>query len=312
MKKNPFLRLITKKMGFSQRQGSIAPFELVMTLLAIGVVGGLYYAYLFALIKGALPAIRAFGWKPLFDQGWNPVSNSYGAMTFVFGTIITSTIALLISLPLSIAVALFISEYVHPKTRNWLRGIIDMLAAIPSVIYGLWGIFVLVPLMRKNLFPLLTTLKIARAASFGFSLFTAGVLLSLMILPIQINVFIEAFDTVPETLIEGMNALGATKWEVSSKIIVGTTKPSIVGGSMLSYGRALGETIAVTMVIGNSIRMPSSIFDPGQTISSLIANEFAEASGQLHLAMLFELALILLFITTVFNMLGTILVHKLK
>ncbi len=303
---------IPNKLSPLRKTRSMSSFETLVTLIAFSIVIGLYYAYLSALLKGAMPAFQAFGWRPLLETGWNPVNDSYGVLTFVLGTLATSIIAIAISLPFSIAVSLFISEYTHPRIGNWLRGIIDMLAAIPSVIYGLWGIFVLVPLLRKMMALGLSFLNPNGTASFGFSILAAGILLSLMILPIQTNIFIEAFETVPQPLLEGMYALGATEWEVSSQIIVGTTKSSIVGGSMLSFGRALGETIAVTMVIGNSIRMPTSIFDPGQTISSLIANEFAEASGKLHLAMLFELALILLLITAIFNVLGTILVHKLK
>ncbi len=288
-------------------------FKVIVMGVGIGIPIFMLFLYLEALISESLPAVRAFGLDVVGNQRWDPVGNSYGIWTFIYGTIMTSVIGVLIALPVSVMASVYIYEFVPVRYKRLLRTFVDLLAAIPSVIYGLWGIFVLIPFLKGTLFVFLGSFGV-RITS-GYSLFTAGLVLAIMITPILMNIIIEGFDTVPQTLREAMFSLGATRWEVSRQVTIGTTKSTMFVALMLGLGRALGETMAVTMVIGNDNNPPRSLFDifsSGQTISSLIANEFSEASGQLYFSMIFELALILFLITFVFNTLGIVVLNRLR
>ncbi len=290
-------------------------FAPVMYLFGAGVPLMLLFLYLFTLIKESWLAITAFGFRLFTQTSWDPVQNNYGVFTFVYGTLVTSFIAIIISLPLGIMVATFVYEYVPPHLRVTVRNSLDLLAGIPSVIYGLWGIFVLIPFLRQNVYPSLGIVFPPVRSAIGNSIFSASIVLSIMIMPILVSIIVEGFDTVPQSLREAMYGLGATRWEVTKHVVVGTTKPTIAAATLLALGRALGETMAVTMVIGNSNNPPSSffaIFEPGQTISSLLANEFSEASGALYLSTLFELALVLLALTSIVNIIGILIVKRLK
>lgn len=290
-------------------------FKYSVIILGMGLPIFMLYLYLKALISDSMPAIKAFGFKLFIHDRWNPVKNIFGVKTFIFGTITSSIISVIIALPVSILASIFIYEYVPIRFRSTLRGLIDLLAGIPSVIYGLWGIFILIPYLKKHVFPVLEKIIPGINIITGQTIFTAGIILAIMILPILINIIIEGFDTVPNDLREALLGLGATRWEVSKHVTIGTTKPTIFVGLMLGLGRALGETMAVTMVIGNNNNPPKSlgsIFEPGQTISSLIANEFSEASGKLYISTLFEIALVLFVITAIFNIAGLLILKKMK
>ena len=290
-------------------------FAPAMYLFGAGIPLLLLFLYLFTLIKESWLAITTFGLRLFTQTSWDPVQDHYGAFTFVYGTLVTSFIAILISLPLGIMVAAFVYEYVPRNLRVTVRNSLDLLAGIPSVIYGLWGIFVLIPFLQQRVYPALGVVFPPVRSAIGNSIFSASIVLSIMIMPILVSIIVEGFETVPQSLREAMYGLGATRWEVTKHVVVGTTKPTIAAATLLALGRALGETMAVTMVIGNSNNPPSSffaIFEPGQTISSLLANEFSEASGALYLSTLFELALVLLVLTSIVNILGILIVKRLQ
>ncbi len=287
-------------------------FSIFMSVMALTIVFGLLYLYLSALWEGGKLSIDVFGVNFLFGTEWDPVNGNFGALPFIIGTILTSLLAIVLAVPLGVMLSLYIVEYAPRTLKNYLRTVADLLAAIPSVIYGLWGIFILGPFI-VDLGDLLIGFILPKTMHVrGNSIFTASVILMIMILPILINILIDAFETVPDLLKDGMYALGSTKWEVSSKVIIKSTYPTIVAATLLALARALGETMAVTMVIGNAYGIPTNIFDAGHTITSIIANEFTEAASQLHLAALFELALILFMITFLFNVLGLLIVKRIK
>ncbi len=284
-------------------------------VMGIGIGGPLFllFFYLEALVGESRLAIETFGFEVLTNTRWDPVKDIYGVGTFIYGTIMTSILAIIISLPISVMASIYIYEFVPVRYKKLARTLVDLLAAIPSVIYGLWGIFVLIPFLRKTLFPFIEVFGVKVTS--GYSIFTAGLVLAIMITPILMNIIIEGFDTVPVTLKEAMISLGATRWEVSRKVVLPTTRTTIFVALMLGLGRALGETMAVTMVIGNDNNPPESAFDifsSGQTISSLIANEFSEAAGQLYFSMIFELALFLFLITFIFNTIGIFVLNRLR
>ncbi|RMG33753.1 MAG: phosphate ABC transporter permease subunit PstC [Methanobacteriota archaeon] len=288
-------------------------FKFIVMGLGIGVPIFLLFLYLEALLSESRLAIETFGFEVITNTRWDPVKDIYGVGTFIYGTIMTSILAIIIALPISIMASIYIYEFVPIRYKKLARTLVDLLAAIPSVIYGLWGIFVLIPFLRNTLFAFLEVFGVKITS--GYSIFTAGLVLAIMITPILMNIIIEGFDTVPVTLKEAMISLGATRWEVSRKVVLPTTKTTVFVALMLGLGRALGETMAVTMVIGNDNNPPTSLFDifsSGQTISSLIANEFSEAAGQLYFSMIFELALILFVITFFFNTAGIFILNRLK
>ncbi len=267
------------------------------------------------LIISSLPSIKAFSLSFLVKSKWDPVKNEFGALPFIIGTLLTSFLAVIISTPLSIGSAILLDEYVGSKLSNTLSSLIELLAAIPSVVYGLWGIFILVPAMRsfeKFLYIHLGFIPFFNSEPFGVGVLTAVVILCIMIIPYSLSIVREVLKLVPEDQKEAGYALGATKWEVISKIKLPYVRSGIFAGVGLSLGRALGETMAVTMVIGNRNAIPKTLFDPANTLASVIANEFSEATSSLHISSLIELGLILFIITFVTNLVMRLILRKIS
>lgn len=258
-----------------------------------------------SLIVSSIPAFREFGWRFITTVEWDPVNEVYGAAIAIFGTLVTSFIALSIAVPLSFGIALFLTELCPVWLRRPTGTAIELLAGVPSIIFGMWGLFVLAPIFADCVQPFLeSTLGAIPGLSYlfsgpmmGFGVFTAGVILAIMIIPFISSVMRDVFETVPPVLKESAYALGCTRWEVMKNIVLHYTRNGVVGGIMLGLGRALGETMAVTFVIGNANRISASLFAPGNSIASTLANEFAEASSELHVSALFALGLILFVIT---------------
>jgi phosphate transport system permease protein len=251
------------------------------------------------------PSRLKFGWSFLFTQTWDPNAGQFGALPFIFGTVVTSVIALLIAVPLGVGAAIFLAELAPPRVSDALTFLIELLAAVPSVIIGLIGIFVLVPFLQDALVPQLQKvfgfLPIFKGAFYGVSVFTASIVLSLMVVPFIISVSREILLAVPKDLREAALALGATKWESTWQVVVPFARTGIFGSIFLALARALGETMAVTMVIGNTPKIQASLLAPGYSIAAVIANEFTEATGDLHLSALVELGLVLFAITIILN-----------
>lgn len=245
-----------------------------------------------------------FGWSFLFTQIWDPIAGQFGALPFIYGTVVTSTLALLFAIPLGVGAAVFLAELAPPKLSDAMTFLIELLAAVPSVIIGLVGIFVLVPVLQE-IVPLLKSifgfLPIFSGSFYGVSLFSAGVVLSVMIVPFIISISREVLLAVSRDLREAALALGATKWESTWQVVIPFARTGIMGSIFLSLARALGETMAVTMVIGNSPKISASLLAPGYSIAAVIANEFTEAAGNLYLSSLIELGLVLFALTIVIN-----------
>ena len=262
------------------------------------------------------PALQQFGLGFLTSSEWDPVRGQFGAAPAVFGTIVTSILALIIATPLALGVSVFLSEYAPRWLRQPVAFLVDLLAAIPSVVYGLWGIFVLIPLLRERVVPFLRdtlhlgVIPLFSGPSWGNSVFAAGVILAIMVLPYIASVSREVLLAVPRSQREAALALGATRWETIQKAVIPFAKSGIIGGIILGLGRALGETMAVTMVIGNTHNISTSLFAPGYTMASLIANEFQEASGDLHLAALMGVGFVLLVVTLIVNAIARWLVWQ--
>ncbi len=274
-------------------------FYLSAKIFALAIAGVLIWITIQVAIQ-AIPALSEFGINFIFTSSWNPVKSEYGVFPAVYGTIVSSLIALAISVPIGIGVAIFLSEdYIPPSVQRIIVFLVELLAAIPSVVYGLWGIFVLIPFLKT-----ITSLK-------GPGMLPAALILSVMILPTIAAISRDAITNVPSGLRQAAVGLGATRWEAILKIILPAASSGIIGGIMLALGRALGETMAVTMLIGNSNKIAPSILAPSNTISSLLANQFAEASG-LQISALMYAALILFAITLVVNVLAQLLVVRLQ
>lgn len=269
------------------------PALLLLLVVALGIAGW--------------PAFSRFGFAFLTSSTWNPVAGIYGAAPAIYGTVVTSLIALAIATPLGVGVALFLSDLAPRKVRQPVAFLVDLLAAIPSVVYGLWGIFVLLPFLRETLMPFLRdTLGLGGTVFFsgpayGPSMLAAGIILSVMVLPYISAISREVLLAVPRSQREAALALGATRWEMIWGAVIPYAKSGIIGGVILGLGRALGETMAVTMLIGNRHEISASLFAPGYTMASLIANEFAEASNDLHLSALMAVGLTLFVITMIVN-----------
>ncbi len=267
------------------------------SLIILFVAGGM----VFSLVKGAIPAFERFGLKFIYSNTWNPTSGSenYGALPFIAGTIITSVAALIISLPLSFSTSLLLGEYYRgTKLAKVLGMMVDLLAGIPSIVYGLWGFYVLRPLLVDLGLP-----------NQGFGIFTASIILAIMIIPYATSLSNEIISMVPNELKEAAYSLGATKLEVIFNVIVPSARSGIIAGYILSFGRALGETMAVTMLIGNANLVPKGFFSTGNTMASVIANQFGEAEG-LKLSALIAIGLLLFVITGVINSLGKFIIKK--
>lgn len=275
-------------------------FRLTMTLAGIVVIlliVGIFYE----LILQARPAISAFGWKFLVSTQWNPVTKEFGALGSMYGTIVSTLIALFIAVPLSLGIAVFLVELAPPWLSKPIGTAIELLAAIPSIIYGMWGLFVFAPFMADHVQPWLTEylgfLPIFQGPPMGIGMLSAGLILALMILPYVSSVARDVFRLVPPVIKESAYGIGATTWEVTRKVTMPYGMQGLIGACFLGLGRALGETMAVTFVIGNSHRISHSLFDPSSSIASTLANEFSEASDPLYLSALMELGLVLCCIT---------------
>jgi phosphate transport system permease protein len=257
-------------------------------------------------------ARHQFGWKFFFTSTWDPVAGDFGALPFIYGTVMTSALALLIAVPLGLGAAIFLAELAPRRISDSLAFMIDLLAAVPSVIYGLLGIFILVPLMRTVIAPFLRTtlgfLPLFQGPSYGVGILTAGLVLAIMVVPFIISVSREVLLSVPSDVREAALSLGATRWEATWKVVVPFARTGIFGSVFLALARALGETMAVTMVIGNDPRIAASLFAPGYSIAAVIANEFSEAVGNLYVQSLIELGLVLFLITFILNGLARILI----
>lgn len=276
------------------------------TRLFAFLVFSLLAAIMVSLIYGSQETLSKYGLSFLWTDEWNPVEDSYGALVPVVGTLLSSVIALIVAIPISFGIAMFLTELSPTWLRRPLGTAIEMLAAIPSIIYGMWGLFVFVPIFQSYIQPGLIAFfepvpvlnQFFAGPPFGIGVFTAGLVLSIMIIPFITAVMRDVFELVPPLLKESAYGLGGTTWEVVWKVVLPFTKTGVVGGVMLGLGRALGETMAITFVIGNSYNLPASIFSPSNSIASALANEFNEAGG-LQKSALLELGLILFLITTV-------------
>jgi phosphate transport system permease protein len=299
---------VTTEVGDKLYAGATTLFALVVpaTLLVIFVGVGV----------AGWPALQRFGLSFLTSSEWDPVAGRFGAAPAVYGTIVSSLLALLIATPLALGVGVFLSEFAPAWLRQPVAFVVDLLAAIPSVIYGLWGIFVLVPLLREHVMPCLRdTLHLGatpffRGPAYGPSMLAAGLILAIMILPYISAVTREVLLAVPRSQREAALALGATRWEVIRDAVVPYARSGIIGGVMLGLGRALGETMAVTMLIGNRHEISASLFAPGYTMASLIANEFSEATSDAHLSALMAVGFVLLLVTFAVNALARWLVWR--
>jgi phosphate transport system permease protein len=287
------------------RRGDIA-FKSITLVSAITVLV-LLAGVMVALLHGSLPAWRTFGLGFLTSESWNPVTEKFGALPAIYGTIVTSVIAMLIGVPVSLGIAFFLTEICPERLRRTIGIAIELLAGIPSIIYGIWGLFVFAPWFQVHVQPLLIDIfanvpllnQLFAGPPYGIGMLTAGLILAIMVLPFITSITREVFETVPPVLKEAAYGIGCTRWEVIRRVVIPYTRVGIIGGVMLGLGRALGETMAVTFVIGNAHRIMASILAPGTTISASIANEFTEAVGELYTSSLIALGLILFFITFV-------------
>ena len=281
----------------------------ILCALALVAVVGLI---LYELVAQSRPTLEKFGFKFLGKAIWDPVAEDFGALPFIYGTLVSSLVALVIAVPLSLATALFLTELCPRRLRPILSLLVELLAAIPSVIYGVWGLFILSPFLRVYIQPVLAKYLgwtgLFSGPKYGFGMLAAGVILAIMILPIISSITREVITAVPRQQREAALALGATKWEMLRMAVLRNARAGIMGAVILGLGRAFGETMAVTMVIGNRPEISRSLFAPGYTLASVVANEFSEAFGRLHLSALMEAALILFAITLVVNALAMLLV----
>jgi len=286
-------------------------FSYAMTACGLAVLGVLVLI-IYELVQRSGLSWHSFGFRFFVASDWDPVADLYGALPFIYGTVVSSVLALLIAVPLSVGVAVFTTEMCPKGLRGPLSFFVELLAAIPSVIYGLWAMFVLIPILRDYLQPVLSkTLGwtgLFDGPLFGYSMLAAGVILAIMIVPIISSITREVLAVVPQHQREAVLALGATRWEMIRIGVLRNARAGIVGGIILGLGRALGETMAVTMVIGNTPKIAQSLFAPGYTMASVLANEFSEATGDLYLSALVEIGLALFFVTIIVNALARLLV----
>jgi phosphate transport system permease protein len=286
-----------------------------LTLLFAVLVFLLVILMGYEMYVGSKISINKFGWSFLTNSVWDPVQEIYGALPIIYGTIVSSFLALVISVPLSIGIAVFLSELSPGWLEKPLSFLVELLAGIPSVVYGLWGIFVLVPWIRNDVEPFLSEhlgfLPFFTGAPYGFGMLAAVLILAIMVLPIVSSISRDILKSVPQSQREAALALGATRWQ-STKIVLKDAKSGILGATMLGLGRAVGETMAVTMVIGNRAVISPSLFDPSYTMASVIANEFTEATSEMYLSSLIQLALVLFVLTIIINALAKLLVWSME
>jgi phosphate transport system permease protein len=286
-------------------------FKSAMILCGLAVLG-ILGLIVYELVSRSQLSWHAFGFKFFAASNWDPVGELFGAFPFIYGTLVSSLVALIIAVPLAVGVAVFTTEMCPRALRGPLSFFVELLAAIPSVIYGLWAIFVLVPLLSRYVQPFLANTLgwtgLFSGPQYGIGMLAAGVILAIMIIPIISSITREVLMVVPQHQREGVLALGATRWEMIRVGVLRNARAGIVGGVILGLGRALGETMAVTMVIGNNPQIVKSLFAPGYTMASVLANEFSEATGDLYLSSLIEIGLALFFVTIIVNALAQLLV----
>jgi phosphate transport system permease protein len=274
----------------------------ILLILLVMIIG---------MVRESLPALQAFGWKFVTSSEWDAVQGKFGALPYVWGSVVSSLLALLLATPLSVGAAIFITEIVPRKTGSVIAALVELLAAIPSVIYGLWGVLVMAPWLQKSVQPYLIEhfgfLPLFTGAPYGVSMLAAVFILMIMIVPIITSITKEVLLTVPVSQKEAAIALGATRWEMIRIAVLPYGKSGIIGAVILGLGRAIGETMAVTMVIGNTPQISLSLLSPAYTMPSVIANEFAETTSKLHAAALMEIGLILLVVTLIINTLARLL-----
>ena len=312
MRTTEFKSSVLKKAGDKVFSGMAKSFAWLTLILLAGII--------FALVYASWPSIQAFGIGFLFSDSWNPPMEDFGALIPIYGTLVTSAIALIIAVPVSFGIALFLTELSPAWLRRPLGTAIELLAAIPSIVYGMWGLLIFAPIFAKYIQPgLQSTLgqipllgKLFAGAPLGIGLLCAGIILAIMIIPYIASVMRDVFEVTPPMLKESAYGVGCTTWEVMWGVVLPYTKTGVIGGVMLGLGRALGETMAVTFVIGNTNFLSSaSLFEPGNSITSALANEFAEADPGLHTAALMELGLILFAITLVVLVVSKLLLMRL-
>jgi phosphate transport system permease protein len=283
-----------------------------LTLAGALSLVGVLVLIVFELSFHSRLSLGKFGWRFFIGNNWDPVAGDFGALAFLYGTLVSSLVALVIAVPLALGTAIFINEMCPLRLRGIFSFTVDLLAAIPSVIYGLWAIFVLAPLMRNYAEPFLAGFLgwtgLFTGPHYGIGMLAAGVVLAIMIVPIISSITREVMATVPQPQREGVLALGATHWEMIRTGILRNARAGIMGATILGLGRALGETMAVTMVIGNRPEIAKSLFAPGYTMASVIANEFSEATGDLYLSAIVEIGLALFLVTLIVNALARLLV----
>ena len=305
----------------SGRAGSIGDavfrtLTFLFALLVLLILGGV----IVALVEGAIPALRTFGFSFVFSEVWNPVTEKFGALAPIYGTLVTSAIAMVVGIPVAFGVAVFITEICPLWLKRPLATMIELLAAIPSIIYGIWGLFVFAPFVQQYVQPaIIDTLgqvpgigALFAGPPLGIGVLTAGFILAIMVLPFISSIMRDVFETVPAILKESAYGLGATRSEVVRQIVLPYTRIGVVGGIMLGLGRALGETMAVTFVIGNAHRISASILQPGTTISASLANEFTEAFGDLYRSSLIALGFILFVITFIVLAIAKLMLLRLQ
>ena len=286
-------------------------FAVLVLLLLLAILGALSYA--------ALPALQKFGFSFFTTNVWNPVTSDFGALAPIYGTLVTSAIALLIGVPVSFGIALFLTEMCPAALKRPLGTAVELLAAIPSIIYGMWGLFVFAPLFGDYVQPALKAIfgdlwilgPLFQGAPNGIGMLSAGFILSIMVIPFIASVMRDVFEIVPPVLKESAYGIGCTTWEVVWNVVLPYTKVGVIGGIMLGLGRALGETMAVTFVIGNAYKISASLFAPGNSIASSLANEFNEAADPIHRASLIALGLVLFALTFVVLALSRMLIAQL-
>jgi phosphate transport system permease protein len=292
----------------------------LLTMMAASAVLLLLGGVIASLVLGSIPAFQAFGLDFLTTQSWNPVTEKFGALAPIYGTIVTSALAMILAVPVGLGIAIFLTELCPHFLRRPIGIAIELLAGIPSIIYGIWGLFVLAPLIQQYVQPALIGLfanipvlsALFAGPPYGIGVLTASFILAIMVLPFITSISRDVFDTVPAVLKEAAYGAGCTTWEVVSAIVIPYTRVGVIGGVMLGLGRALGETMAVTFVIGNAHKISASLLAPGTTISATIANEFTEAVGDVYTSSLIALGLILFGITFVILALARYMLMRLE
>lgn len=311
---SPGARPVGRARSFWQKVWGGDQIAYTISLIAAGSIFIITALIVYELFLTSNPARSKFGWSFLFTSTWDPVAGKFGALPFIYGTVVTSALSLLIAVPMGIGSAIFLAELAPAKLSNALTFLIELLAAVPSVIYGLLGIFILVPFLQSTVVPqlrhVLGFLPIFDGPFYGVSYFSAAIVLSIMIVPFIVSVSREVLLSVPRDQREASLALGASRWESTWDIVLPYASTGIMGSIFLAMARALGETMAVTMVVGNSPTIKASLLAPGYSIAAIIANEFTEATGDLYLSALIELALVLFAVTFILNGLARLLIMK--